>query len=153
MESQIKQLDYRNFGECMDIAWELGLENWGAIGPQQGLLVMPVRRHYEKSLASYMSNPGFAGFFTENAVFLGCIEPDIGNLSARGAFEMIWLSNGADGFRVLQAFEDWATDYGVQHLHVNLSKFLESDRADVRDKIMERKGFVPVQTEWIKRLI
>lgn len=59
--------------------------------------------------------------------------------------ELFWWSEGRDGLRLLEAFEDWAGSRGAL-VRMTALEAVEPDRVG---KIYERRGYVPLERAYI----
>ena len=62
--------------------------------------------------------------------------------------ELFWWSEGREGLRLLQAFED----YAAEHAHSVRMITLEAVNPDRMGKLYERRGYAPLEHGYIKVL-
>lgn len=63
------------------------------------------------------------------------------------AQELFWWSEGRDGLRLFAAFEDWARGMGCKSVSMLTLEAVEADRMA---KLYEKRGFRPLERNFLK---
>ena len=108
-------------------------------------------KYCENNLRAHLESPLFAGYYTENAAFIGKIVVSTTNPAIAIAEEWIWVSNGKDGVRVMKAFEEWAQISGASIMLINTN--LGDGKTGKRIRVFENMGYKANQVSYIKWFI
>lgn len=102
----------------------------------------------ETSFAEMISGEHYSVFIGENGAIGGMKAPHPFNYSHWIAQELFWWSEGREGLRLLTAFELWASAY-CQTVRMITLEAIEPQRMG---QLYERRGYVPLEHGYIKRL-
>ena len=112
------------------------------------------KKHFIKSTHEHIERSDFAGFLTDNALCMGIVEVDPINFGVRTGRELCWMSRGKDGFDVLREWVTWCENMGATHIYMSTNIKEHSERrSKVRDYMMKKIGFEPIQTTWMRTLV
>lgn len=88
----------------------------------------------------------FCLFIGESGAIGGMIAPHPFNYAQKFVDELFWWSEGREGLRLLDAFEDWA---GSQGAIVRMTA-LEAVDPDRVGQLLKRRGYQPLERAFIK---
>jgi hypothetical protein len=102
----------------------------------------------ENTFAEMIAGEHYAVFIGETGAIGGMKAPHPFNYSHWMAQEMFWWSEGREGLRLLTAFELWASAH-CQTVRMITLEAIEPARMGA---LYERRGYVPLEHGYIKRL-
>lgn len=84
---------------------------------------------------------------------LGAMVSEDGILTKKMANELVWYvkdGHGLKGFKLVQAYEEWAQKVGIKYL---VMSYLTTDKSDTTlDKLYKKKGFTLYEKAYMKEL-
>lgn len=99
-----------------------------------------------RTFAEMIANEHYCIFVGDSGAIGGAKAPHPFNFSHWIAQELFWWSEGREGLRLLNAFEDWARE----HCHSVRMITLEAVEPDRTARLYERRGYAPLEHGYIK---
>lgn len=93
-----------------------------------------------------IENDGFCLFVGESGALGGMVAPHPFNHAQMIADELFWWSEGREGLRLLQAYEDWARGFGAV-IRMTTLEAVEPERVG---RLFERRGYQPLERAFVK---
>lgn len=97
-----------------------------------------------KTFAAMIEGENFCLFIGENGAIGGIVAPHPFNYSRRIADEIFWWSEGREGLKLLEAYEEWAGDA------VTRMTALEAVEPDRMKRFYERRGYVALERAFVR---
>lgn len=101
----------------------------------------------EKTFAAMIEGENFCVLVGDHGAIGGVKSPHPFNHEHWIAQELFWWSEGREGLRLFEAFEEWAADCGTIRMFT-----LEAVNPDRMGRLYERRGYAPLEHGFIKRI-
>ena len=98
------------------------------------------------TFAAMIERDEFCLFIGDAGALGGMVAPHPFNHAQAIADELFWWSEGRDGLRLLEAYEEWATERGA----IVRMTALEAVNPDRMQKFYERRGYRPLERAFVR---
>lgn len=98
------------------------------------------------TFGAMIESPSYCLFVSDTGAIGGVVGPHPFNHEQPIADEIFWWSEGRDGVRLLEAYEEWATAQGA----VVRMTALEAVEPDRMAKFYKRRGYVPLERAYVR---
>ena len=100
----------------------------------------------EKTFAAMIEGEQFCVFIGDSGAIGGIIGPHPFNHAQPIADEFFWWSEGREGLRLLEAYENWARERGA----VIRMTALEAVEPERMKRFYERRGYQPLERAYVR---
>lgn len=100
----------------------------------------------EATFSAMIERDEFCLFVGDSGAIGGMVAPHPFNHAQPIADELFWWSEGRDGLRLLEAYENWATERGA----VVRMTALEAVNPERMKRFYERRGYQPLERAYVR---